>query len=97
MTTKEKVIVGAIGLVVTGVMAYTIYDYDKTINENDQLKDYIRNNLKVEKNSKINTLIQNKKTTIIPKIIKSEIKDGFKVKTFENGMRVIEVCNAKEA
>ena len=97
MTTKEKVIVGAIGLVVTGVMAYTIYDYDKTINENNQLKDYIRNNLKVEGNSKINTLVQNKKTTIIPKIIKSEIKDGFRVKTFENGMRVIEMSNIREA
>lgn len=91
MTTKEKVIVGTVALVMTGVMAYTIYDYDKTVNENNELKDYINDNLKVKKNSKINTLIQNKKTTIIPKVIKSEIKNGIKVKTYENGMRVIEM------
>lgn len=97
MTTKEKVIVGAIGLIVTGVMAYTIYDYDKTINENNELKDYIRSNLKVEKNSKIDTLVQNKKTTFIPKIVKSEIKNGIRVKTYENGMRVIEMSNVREA
>lgn len=97
MTTKEKVIVGAIGLVVTGIMAYTIYDYDKTINENNELKDYIRSNLKVERNSKIDTLVQNKKTIFIPKIVKSEIKNGIRVKTYENGMRVIEMSNVREA
>ena len=33
MTTKEKVIIGAVGLVITGVMAYTIYDYNDFLAE----------------------------------------------------------------
>ena len=41
MTTKEKVIIGAVGLVITGVMAYTIYDYNDAIKTNNELIDYI--------------------------------------------------------
>ena len=37
MTTKEKVIIGAVGLVITGVMAYTIYDYNDVIKTNNEL------------------------------------------------------------
>ena len=93
MTTKEKVIIGAIGLVITGVMAYTIYDYNDVIKTNNELIDYINEHLKVEPNSNINKLIQKRK----PNLIGTSVENGIKVKVYDNGMRVIEMENVKEA
>ena len=93
MTTKEKVIIGAVGLVITGVMAYTIYDYNDAIKTNNELIDYINEHLKVEPNSNINKLIQKRK----PNLIGTSVENDIKVKVYDNGMRVIEMKNAKEA
>ena len=93
MTTKEKVIIGAVGLVITGVMAYTIYDYNDAIKTNNELIDYINEHLKVEPNSNINKLIQKRK----PNLIGTSVENGIKVKVYDNGMRVIEMENVKEA
>ena len=93
MTTKEKVIIGAVGLVITGVMAYTIYDYNDAIKTNNELIDYINEHLKVEPNSNINKLIQKRK----PNLIGTSVENDIKVKVYDNGMRVIEMKNAREA
>ena len=93
MTTKEKVIIGAVGLVITGVMAYTIYDYNDAIKTNNELIDYINEHLKVEPNSNINKLIQKRK----PNLIGTSVENDVKVKVYDNGMRVIEMKNVKEA
>ena len=93
MTTKEKVIIGAVGLVITGVMAYTIYDYNDVIKTNNELIDYINEHLKVEPNSNINKLIQKRK----PNLIGTSVENDIKVKVYDNGMRVIEMKNAREA
>ena len=93
MTTKEKVIIGAIGLVITGVMAYTIYDYNDAIKTNNELIDYINEQLKVKPNSNINKLIQKRK----PNLVGTSIENDIKVKVYDNGMRVIEMKNVKEA
>lgn len=93
MTTKEKVIIGAIGLVITGVMAYTIYDYNDAIKANNDLIDYINKHLKVEPNSNINKLIQKRK----PNLVGASVENDIKVKVYDNGMRVIEMKNAREA
>ena len=93
MTTKEKVIIGAIGLVITGVMAYTIYDYNDAIKTNNELIDYINEHLKVEPNSNINKLIQKRK----PNLVGTSVENNIKVKVYDNGMRVIEMKNAREA
>lgn len=93
MTTKEKVIIGAIGLVITGVIAYTIYDYNDAIKTNNELIDYINEHLKVEPNSNINKLIQKRK----PNLIGTSVENDIKVKVYDNGMRVIEMKNAREA
>ena len=93
MTTKEKVIIGAIGLVITGVMAYTIYDYNDVIKTNNELIDYINEHLKVEPNSNINKLIQKRK----PNLIGTSVENNVKIKVCDNGMRVIEMKNVKEA
>lgn len=93
MTTKEKVIIGAVGLVITGVMAYTIYDYNDAIKTNNELIDYINEHLKVEPNSNINKLIQKRK----PNLVGTSVENGIKVKVYDNGMRVIEMKNAREA
>lgn len=87
MTTKEKVIIGAVGLVITGVMAYTIYDYNDAIKTNNELIDYINEHLKVKPNSNIDKLIQKRK----PKLIGTSVEDDIKVKVYDNGMRVIEM------
>ena len=93
MTTKEKVIIGAVGLVITGVMAYTIYDYNDAIKTNNELIDYINEHLKVEPNSNINKLIQKRK----PNLVRTSVENDIKVKVYDNGMRVIEMKNAREA
>ena len=93
MTTKEKVIIGAVSLVVAGVMAYTIYDYNDAIKTNNELIDYINKHLKVEPNSNINKLIQKRK----PNLIGTSVENDIKVKVYDNGMRVIEMKNAREA
>lgn len=93
MTTKEKVIIGAVGLVITGVMAYTIYDYNDVIKTNNELIDYINEHLKVEPNSNINKLMQKRK----PNLIGTSVENDIKVKVYDNGMRVIEMKNAREA
>lgn len=93
MTTKEKVIIGAVGLVITGVMAYTIYDYNDVIKTNNELIDYINKHLKVEPNSNINKLIQKRK----PNLVGTSVENDIKVKVYDNGMRVIEMKNAREA
>lgn len=93
MTTKEKVIIGAVGLVITGVMAYTIYDYNDAIKTNNELIDYINEHLKVEPNSNINKLIQKRK----PNLVGISVENDIKVKVYDNGMRVIEMKNAREA
>ena len=93
MTTKEKVIIGAVGLVITGVIAYTIYDYNDAIKANNDLIDYINEHLKVEPNSNINKLIQKRK----PNLIGTSVENDVKVKVYDNGMRVIEMKNVKEA
>ena len=93
MTTKEKVIIGAVGLVITGVMAYTIYDYNDAIKTNNELIDYINEHLKVDPNSNINKLIQKRK----PNLIGTSVENDIRVKVYDNGMRVIEMKNAKEA
>ena len=93
MTTKEKVIIGAIGLVITGVMAYTIYDYNDAIKTNNELIDYINEHLKVEPNSNINKLMQKRK----PNLIGTSVENDIKVKVYDNGMRVIEMKNVREA
>ena len=93
MTTKEKVIIGAIGLVITGVMAYTIYDYNDAIKTNNELINYINEHLKVEPNSNINKLMQKRK----PNLVGTSIENDIKVKVYDNGMRVIEMKNAREA
>ena len=93
MTTKEKVIIGAVGLVITGVMAYTIYDYNDAIKTNNELIDYINEHLKVEPNSNINKLIQKRK----PNLVGTSVENDIKVKVYDNGMRVIEMENVKEA
>lgn len=93
MTTKEKVIIGAVGLVITGVMAYTIYDYNDAIKTNNELIDYINEHLKVEPNSNINKLIQKRK----PNLVGTSVENGIKVKVYDNGMRVIEMKNVREA
>lgn len=93
MTTKEKVIIGAVGLVITGVMAYTIYDYNDAIKTNNELIDYINEHLKVEPNSNINKLIQKRK----PNLVGTSVENDIKVKVYDNGMRVIEMKNAREA
>ena len=93
MTTKEKVIIGAVGLVITGVMAYTIYDYNDAIKTNNELIDYINEHLKVKPNSNIDKLIQKRK----PKLIGTSVEDDIKVKVYDNGMRVIEMKNVREA
>ena len=91
MTTKEKVIIGAVGLVITGVMAYTIYDYNDAIKTNNELIDYINEHLKVEPNSNINKLMQKRK----PNLIGTSVENDIKVKVYDNGMRVIEMKNAR--
>lgn len=93
MTTKEKVIIGAVGLVITGVMAYTIYDYNDAIKTNNELIDYINKHLKVEPNSNINKLIQKRK----PNLVGTSVENDIKVKVYDNGMRVIEMKNVREA
>ena len=93
MTTKEKVIIGAVGLVITGVMAYTIYDYNDVIKTNNELIDYINEHLKVEPNSNINKLMQKRK----PNLIGTSVENDVKVKVYDNGMRVIEMKNVREA
>ena len=93
MTTKEKVIIGAVGLVITGVMAYTIYDYNDAIKTNNELRDYINEHVKVEPNSNINKLIQKRK----PNLIGTSVENDIKVKVYDNGMRVIEMKNVREA
>lgn len=93
MTTKEKVIIGAVGLVITGVMAYTIYDYNDAIKTNNELIDYINKQLKVEPNSNINKLIQKRK----PNLVGTSVENDIKVKVYDNGMRVIEMKNVREA
>ena len=93
MTTKEKVIIGAVGLVITGVMAYTIYDYNDAIKTNNDLIDYINEHLKVEPNSNINKLIQKRK----PNLVGTSVENDIKVKVYDNGMRVIEMKNVREA
>ena len=93
MTTKEKVIIGAVGLVITGVMAYTIYDYNDAIKTNNELIDYINEHLKVEPNSNINKLIQKRK----PNLVGTSVENDIKVKVYDNGMRVIEMENVREA
>ena len=93
MTTKEKVIIGTVGLVITGVMAYTIYDYNDAIKTNNELIDYINEHLKVEPNSNINKLIQKRK----PNLIRTSVENDIKVKVYDNGMRVIEMKNVREA
>lgn len=93
MTTKEKVIIGAVGLVITGVMAYTIYDYNDAIKTNNELIDYINKHLKVEPNNNINKLIQKRK----PNLIGTSVENDIKVKVYDNGMRVIEMKNVREA
>lgn len=93
MTTKEKVIIGAVGLVITGVMAYTIYDYNDAIKTNNELIDYINEHLKVEPNSNINKLIRKRK----PNLIGTSVENDIKVKVYDNGMRVIEMKNVREA
>ena len=93
MTTKEKVIIGAVGLVITGVMAYTIYDYNDAIKTNNELIDYINKHLKVEPNSNINKLMQKRK----PNLIGTSVENDIKVKVYDNGMRVIEMKNVREA
>ena len=93
MTTKEKVIIGAVGLVITGVMAYTIYDYNDAIKTNNELIDYINEHLKVEPNSNINKLMQKRK----PNLIGISVENNIKVKVYDNGMRVIEMKNVREA
>lgn len=93
MTTKEKVIIGAVGLVITGVMAYTIYDYNDAIKTNNELIDYINEHLKVEPNSNINKLIQKRK----PNLVGTSVENDIKVKVYDNGMRVIEMNNVREA
>ena len=93
MTTKEKVIIGAVGLVITGVMAYTIYDYNDAIKTNNELIDYINEHLKVKPNSNIDKLIQKRK----PNLIGTSVENDVKVKVYDNGMRVIEMKNVREA
>ena len=93
MTTKEKVIIGAVGLVITGVMAYTIHDYNDAIKTNNELIDYINEHLKVEPNSNINKLMQKRK----PNLIGTSVENDIKVKVYDNGMRVIEMKNVREA
>lgn len=93
MTTKEKVIIGAVGLVITGVMAYTIYDYNDAIKTNNELIDYINEHLNVKPNSNIDKLIQKRK----PKLIGTSVENDVKVKVYDNGMRVIEMKNVREA
>lgn len=93
MTTKEKVIIGAVGLVITGVMAYTIYDYNDVIKTNNELIDYINEHLKVKPNSNIDKFIQKRK----PNLIGTSVENDVKVKVYDNGMRVIEMKNVKEA
>ena len=93
MPTKEKVIIGAVGLVITGVMAYTIYDYNDAIKTNNELIDYINEHLKVEPNSNINKLMQKRK----PNLIGTSVENDIKVKVYDNGMRVIEMKNVREA
>ena len=93
MTTKEKVIIGAVGLVITGVMAYTIYEYNDAIKTNNELIDYINEHLKVEPNSNINKLMQKRK----PNLIGTSVENDVKVKVYDNGMRVIEMKNIREA
>ena len=93
MTTKEKVIIGAVGLVITGVMAYTIYDYNDAIKTNNELIDYINEHLKVKPNSNIDKFIQKRK----PNLIGTSVENDVKVKVYDNGMRVIEMKNVKEA
>ena len=93
MTTKEKVIIGAVGLVITGVMAYTIYDYNDAIKTNNELIDYINEHVKVEPNSNINKLMQKRKQNLIGTSVENDIK----VKVYDNGMRVIEMKNVREA
>lgn len=93
MTTKEKVIIGAVGLVITGVMAYTIYDYNDAIKTNNELIDYINEHLKVEPNSNINKLMQKRK----PNLIGTSVENDIKVKVYDNGMRVIEMKNVRES
>ena len=93
MTTKEKVIIGAVSLVVAGVMAYTIYDYNDAIKTNNELIDYINEHLKVEPNSNINKLIQKRK----PILVGTSVENNIKVKVYDNGMRVIEMKNVREA
>ena len=93
MTTKEKVIIGAVGLVITGVMAYTIYEYNDAIKTNNELIDYINEHLKVEPNSNINKLMQKRK----PNLIGTSVENDVKVKVYDNGMRVIEMKNVREA
>ena len=93
MTTKEKVIIGAVGLVITGVMAYTIYDYNDAIKTNNELIDYINEHLKVKPNSNIDKLIQKRK----PNLIGTSVENDIKVKVYDNGMRVIEMKNVREA
>ena len=93
MTTKEKIIIGAVGLVITGVMAYTIYDYNDVIKTNNELIDYINEHLKVEPNSNINKRMQKRK----PNLIGTSVENDIKVKVYDNGMRVIEMKNVREA
>ena len=93
MTTKEKVIIGAVGLVITGVMAYTIYDYNDAIKTNNELIDYINEHLNVKPNSNIDKLIQKRK----PNLVGTSVENNIRVKVYDNGMRVIEMKNVREA
>ena len=63
------------------------------IKTNNELIDYINKHLKVEPNSNINKLMQKRK----PNLIGTSVENDIKVKVYDNGMRVIEMKNVREA
>ena len=63
------------------------------IKTNNELIDYINEHLKVKPNSNIDKFIQKRK----PNLIGTSVENDVKVKVYDNGMRVIEMKNVKEA
>lgn len=95
MTTKEKTVIGIVGAIATGLVAYTLYDYDKVIKENNKLKDYINDNLYGSGGSSSGRKISSSRTisnkpVMRPKIINTVIKNGLKTTYFDNDMQLIE-------
>lgn len=97
--TTKKVVIGLGSLFVGSLVFYVtkecIKEYNNVIEENDKLKEYIANEL-IKHDCKVDTVLSNGKhivheveKQVIPKIVKTYEKNGFKVTEFDNGMKML--------